>query len=578
MSAHGVPVPRETSTSAPVHLWVLAVTLAVTGTVTWILVTVAPPSFRVAAAWSLSSFAVLLSTAAAAVAFGQLRARELEQAVDDARADAEDMVRVATEDAHAEVGRARQRAADVQAKADMAVRAAQEQSLAESGRVARQVADAQAAAAADVHAFRAKVEAEVNRITEQVIPAVVERLGAGSSASTALAEIEPPASEWGRRVVRLVAEHLGRVERAKAAVLAACANAASRLQAQTTAMAAELRDMEDTADPPTLARLLEVDHHNAQLGRLADSIAVLTRARSGRRWARPIPMESILRGAISRINDYRRVQLHAPVEVAIVGYAAEGIIHLLAELIDNAAQFSPPTEQVHVYVEEAHTGVVVAIEDSGIGMRPRALARAEAAISAPAGDLSGVSGTRLGLAVVGQLARKHDLTVSYRPSARGGVGVVVMIPRQLVTEEARPGRGGPARRGELPAGSGAASRPATAVRVADDGAADSADAADDTVDGIADDTADGIVDDGAADEPFELARRQPGRTLAQVTERAAATAQPGGARTDPGAAFGAFQRAAADRTGDPAGDPAAEPDGDGQDPGQDNGKEPGARP
>ncbi|HVV21289.1 MAG TPA: ATP-binding protein, partial [Pseudonocardiaceae bacterium] len=341
-----------------------------------------------------------------------------------------------------------------------------------------------------------------------------------------------------KAVVAFLAEHMGRVERTKAAAMAACANAASRMQAQTTSMAAELRDMEDTADPATLSRLLEVDHHNAQLGRLADSIAVLTGARSGRRWAKPIPMESILRGAISRISDYRRVQLHAPVEVAIVGYAAEGVIHLLAELIDNAAQFSPPTEQVHVYVEEAHTGVVVAIEDSGVGMRPRALARAEAAISAPAGDLSGLSGTRLGLAVVGQLARKYDLRVSYRPSARGGIGVVVMIPRQLVTEAARPAPVFPARRGELVA-AGSSNGNGSSVLV-------EAEEPEDT-----------------DDQPFELARREPGRTLAQVAERAR-SAPPSKPRTDPGAAFGAFQRAKNDITEAADGDTKNEAEADGE--------------
>ncbi|HEX3591344.1 MAG TPA: ATP-binding protein [Pseudonocardiaceae bacterium] len=495
--------------------------LVVTGTVSWIVVVFAPPEYRAAAAWSLGSFALLLSAAAAAAAFGYARTRALETTVQNARAEADGMIRMATEDARAEVAHLRQRAGEIQAKADRAVRAAQDQSLADSARVGQQVAEAQAAAVAEVHALRAQADAEADLIAEQVIPALVERLQSGSSASTALAEIELPASDWGRRVVRFVAEHVGRVERAKVAALAACANAASRMQAQATSMAAELRDMEDTADPATLARLLEVDHHNAQLGRLADSIAVLTRARSGRRWARPIPMENVLRGAISRISDYRRVQLHAPVEVAILGYAAEGVIHLLAELIDNAAQFSPPTEQVHVYVEEAHTGVVVAIEDSGIGMRPRALARAEAAISAPIGDLSGVSGTRLGLAVVGQLARKHDLTVSYRPSARGGVGVVVMIPRHLVTGVPQLSPALPAVRGELVAGGGSEVRRSTAVLAPEDTLPD-------------------------PDQPFELAKRQPGRTLARVTERASTTPQPNTSRTDPGAAFGAFQRAAGD--------------------------------
>jgi signal transduction histidine kinase len=527
MSAHGVPADRESSVRSRLPLWTFVAALVVTGVMSWTVVVLAPPTFRTAAAWSLGVFAVLLSVAAAAAVHGYLLALELRADVEHAQADADEQVRVAAEQAQAEVAHVRHQTATLQSSAEAQVRAAYEQARADTSRLSQQIVDAQAAGAAEVRAIRAQIDTEVQTVADEVIPALVKRLESGSSSGTALADVEQPSSEWSRRVVRFVAEHIGRVERTKAAALAACANAASRMQAQSTSMAAELRDMEDTADPATLTRLLEVDHHNAQLGRLADSIAVLTGARSGRRWARPIPMESVLRGAISRISDYRRVQLHAPVEVAVVGYAAEGVIHLLAELIDNAAQFSPPTEQVHVYVEEAHTGVVVAIEDSGVGMRPRALARAEAAIAAPAGDLSSVSGTRLGLAVVGQLARKYGLMVSYRPSARGGIGVVVMIPRQLVTDEPRLNPVLPSRRGELVAAGSGALR-ATVVMDAGEDAEEAA-------------TEDAPTE---SDQPFELARRQPGQLLAQLGDRPSTTAKPSTTRTDPGAAFGAFQRAA----------------------------------
>lgn len=524
MSAHVSAIPESPRSREPG--WAFAGAIVVTGVACWIVVELAPPAFREVLAWFVSVFALLLSVATALAVSGHLAARAGSQAAAQAREDADAQVRAATEQAQAQAAHRERQAAEAQATAVAQVRSAREQVQHESVRHAQELADVRAAAAADVRALRDETDAEANRIVDEVFPTLADRLAAGASAATALAEVRQPASDWGGTVVRALAEHMGRVERAKAAALAACASAAGRMQAQTTSMAAELRDMEDTADSDTLARLLEVDHHNAQLGRLADSIAVLTGARSGRRWSRPISMESILRGAMSRISDYRRVQLHAPVEVAIVGYAAEGVIHLLAELIDNAAQFSPPTEQVHVYVEEAHAGVVVAIEDSGVGMMPRALARAEAAISAPAGDLSGVSGTRLGLAVVGQLARKYDLRVSYRPSARGGVGVVVMIPRQLVTEEPRLNPTLPARRGELVA---AAAVSGSAGRHGGNGSARPS-------------TDEPPV---ISDQPFELARRRPGQALAAQHAARESLPQPSRPRTDPGAAFGAFQRAKA---------------------------------
>ncbi|MFG1795070.1 ATP-binding protein [Nocardia sp. NPDC049149] len=229
-------------------------------------------------------------------------------------------------------------------------------------------------------------------------------------------------------------------ENRRSAAMAAFAGAAGRMQAMTTSMLAELREMEHRhADPKVLADLLQLDHRTAQAGRLADSIAVLSGARSGRRWAKPIAMESILRGAMGRVAGYQRVRLRAIAEIAIAGHAAEGVMHTLAELLDNACNFSPPTTEVHVYAAEVPAGVVLTIEDSGLVMSESALRRAEQAVSStgPNGrgqhssDLSSLSGTRLGLAVVGHLARKHGLTVSYRPSAIGGTAVVVVVPRDL---------------------------------------------------------------------------------------------------------------------------------------------------
>jgi signal transduction histidine kinase len=288
-----------------------------------------------------------------------------------------------------------------------------------------------------VHRLRTRLasqEADANQLIDASIPEFVRRFRAGDSLDTALAGLPGVTDDRQRAALRLLAEELSRDERGKAAALAACANAASRVQALTTSIMAELREMQDRADEDTLGDLLRLDHSTAQAGRLADSVAVLTGARSGRRWTKPIVMESILRGAVSRINAYQRVRLHSAVGVAVVGYAAEGIIHLLAELIDNATQFSPPSAEVHVYVEEGHAGVVVTVEDSGLGMRDRALVRAEQMLAAGASDLSGLAGTRLGLAVVGRLAGKYGLRVSFRPSSRGGTGVVVMIPRTLITE------------------------------------------------------------------------------------------------------------------------------------------------
>ncbi|HEX6470857.1 MAG TPA: ATP-binding protein [Streptosporangiaceae bacterium] len=277
------------------------------------------------------------------------------------------------------------------------------------------------------------MEASIARLADAV-PAVVHRVRDGASVETALAKEQEVPGVAGQRILWAVAQEIGQGERRRAAAMSACANAAGRVQALATSMLADLREMEERHDEEVLGDLLRLDHNTAQVGRLADSIAVLTGARSGRRWTKPIVMESILRGAVGRIGAYQRVRLHSTLNVAVVGYAAEGVMHALAELMDNAAKFSPPSEQVYVYAEDVHAGVVITIEDGGLAMSQSALRRAERAVSAEPLDLATLSGTRLGLAVVGCLARKHGLTVSFRPSARGGTGVIVMIPRMLITE------------------------------------------------------------------------------------------------------------------------------------------------
>ncbi|MFV0137806.1 ATP-binding protein [Streptomyces sp. HMX87] len=256
-------------------------------------------------------------------------------------------------------------------------------------------------------------------------------------------ERERLAQRHAEEVARLGAETdrvRARLDRATAerdAAVAATANAAARMQALATGMLADLRAMEERhSDEEVLTDLLHLDHRTAQAGRLADSVAVLAGARSGRRWARPIGMESILRGAMGRIAGYQRVRVHSTSETAVAGHAAEGVMHALAEILDNAANFSPPTAEVHVYVEEVPSGLIVSVEDSGLVMGEVQLRRAERAVSGEFAGLGGLSGTRLGLAVVGRLSRKYGLKVSFRPSARGGTGVLVLIPQDILSDPA----------------------------------------------------------------------------------------------------------------------------------------------
>ncbi|WP_235032046.1 ATP-binding protein [Actinacidiphila yanglinensis] len=380
----------------------------------------------VAAAGGLA--AVLLGTVAALAAS---RRRALRQVRSEAAELREDTARTLA--LHAEA--TRQAAAEL----DAARRSAREAEVrrrawAETETSLRAALRAQTARAAEL-------EDEAAQLAEATIPLAVERMREGESTGTVLAELPRPAGQVLRKLLDVTVRELGSSERNRAAGMAACASAAARVQALTTTMLADLRELEQRHDESVLDDLLRLDHCAAQTGRLADSVAVLSGSRSGRRWTRPIAMESVLRGAMGRIHAYRRVRLHTTGGAAVAGHAAEGVMHVLAELMDNACNFSPPSEEVHVYVQESHSGVVVTIEDAGHAMPEADLTRAERLVAgdpseAAADLLPGLSGTRIGLTVVGRLARKHGLRISFRPSSRGGTGVVVLIPPKLVTRAA----------------------------------------------------------------------------------------------------------------------------------------------
>ncbi|MFE3019826.1 ATP-binding protein [Streptomyces sp. NPDC059256] len=273
---------------------------------------------------------------------------------------------------------------------------------------------------------------DLDRLTTVTLPAAIDRLRGGASAGTALAELEHPNDARLRVILDSIVREFAFSERRAAAAQGASAKVLSRVQAKAVSMLADLRDMQDRHGEEVFGDLLKLDHNTSQLGLLTDRLALLMGGRASRAWNKPIGMESILRGAVGRIAAYQRVRLHSSSTAAVAGYAAEGVMHLLAELMDNAANFSPPIDEVHVYVEERTAGLVITIEDSGLKMADAAMRRAEEAVSGRGSDLATLQSTRLGLVVVGILAAKYGMSVSFRPSSRGGTGVVVLFPPQLL--------------------------------------------------------------------------------------------------------------------------------------------------
>ncbi|MGR4879797.1 sensor histidine kinase [Streptomyces sp. LARHCF249] len=291
-------------------------------------------------------------------------------------------------------------------------------------------------------------QTETVRLAEALLPDVVARLRKGEFPEDVLASLEdastyqpgltPAFRAAHHAVLRAVLDAVVAEEDLRDSAQRAFVNIARRVQAIVHQQAQELREMEDRhgQTPAVFGDLLRLDHGTALIGRLADSIAVLGGARPGRQWNKAVPLYSVLRGAMSRIIDYQRVELHSVSQVAVVGPAVEPLIHALAELLDNATRYSPPQTKVHLTAVDVNSGIAIEIEDGGLSMSEEARKRAERMLrQAQEGiDLTDLGETpRLGLAVVGRLAQAYDFRVSLRSSAYGGVRAVLVVPQGLIT-------------------------------------------------------------------------------------------------------------------------------------------------
>ncbi|HEY3872503.1 MAG TPA: ATP-binding protein [Actinocrinis sp.] len=287
-------------------------------------------------------------------------------------------------------------------------------------------------------------EAHTARLASEVLPEAIGRLLHGDSIEEVLAgtahdrALGPRSAQAHHAVVRSVLEAVKAEEDLRDSAQRAFVNVARRVQAIVHQQFQDLREMEERhgGSPDVFDDLLHIDHGTALIGRLADSLAVLGGSRPGRQWPQAVPLFNVLRGAMSRITDYQRVDLHSVAEVAVAGTAVEPLIHALAELLDNATRYSPPHTRVHLTAIEVQSGVAIEIEDGGVGLSDEGRARAERVLAqVSAGlDLADLGESpRLGLSVVGRLAQANRFQVSLRPSAYAGVRAVLVIPRDLIT-------------------------------------------------------------------------------------------------------------------------------------------------
>ncbi|MFE7880181.1 ATP-binding protein [Streptomyces sp. NPDC057417] len=220
-------------------------------------------------------------------------------------------------------------------------------------------------------------------------------------------------------------------------------NLARRLQSLVHREISLLDELEnEMEDPDLLKGLFHVDHLATRIRRHAENLAVLGGAVSRRQWSNPVDMTEVLRSAIAEVEQYSRVKLVPPIDGQLRGHAVADVIHLLAELVENATVFSAPHTQVLLRANLVTSGLAVEVEDRGLGMPVEEQTRMNALLADP--DQVNVARLladgRIGLFVVSQLARRHGITVRLQSNIYGGVQAVLVVPQALLgTEAGAPG-------------------------------------------------------------------------------------------------------------------------------------------
>jgi len=289
-----------------------------------------------------------------------------------------------------------------------------------------------------------RLNASVRDMAEERLPRVVDRLRRGEDVDV-LAESPPP----GASSIREVATIAGSFATVQGAAVAAAVdqarlrngvsqvflNISMRNQSLLHRQLKMLDSMERrTSDPTALAELFRLDHLTTRMRRHAEGLIILSGSTPGRGWREPVPVVDVLRAAVAEVEDYVRVDVVSESRDMVTGNAVNDIIHLIAELVENATVFSPPNTRIEVRADRVGTGLVAEIDDRGLGLSAQerdAINRRLA--SPPEFDLA--SSDQLGLFIVSRLAARHRIMVSLRESPYGGTTAIVRLPFAVIIRD-----------------------------------------------------------------------------------------------------------------------------------------------
>ncbi|MEV6164972.1 ATP-binding protein [Streptomyces sp. NPDC052052] len=212
-------------------------------------------------------------------------------------------------------------------------------------------------------------------------------------------------------------------------------NLARRLQSLVHREIQLLDELErEVEDPDLLKGLFHVDHLATRIRRHAENLAVLGGAVSRRQWSNPVSMTEVMRSAIAEVEQYPRVKLVPPIDGTLRGHAVADVIHLLAELVENATVFSAPHTQVLLRAQQVTAGLALEVEDRGLGMPGNEQKRMNALLADPDQvDMAHLlQDGRIGLFVVASLARRHGIAVRLQSNIYGGTQAVLVLPQSLL--------------------------------------------------------------------------------------------------------------------------------------------------
>jgi signal transduction histidine kinase len=303
----------------------------------------------------------------------------------------------------------------------------------------RSVRDVRNRCAAAEAGLRMRAEEEEHLVTNR-LPALAEAL------SHRPVEVpgprHPQVAGTHGRALDLFSESVQRAnargEKSAKSTLKSMMRAVQSLANEQQVAISSMQDRHD--DPDVLAGLMRIDHMNSQLGRRAQATAVLCGSWPGQQRSAS-SLTDVVRGATSRIRDYLRVSVPAEADIAVISRAVEPVVLAVAELLDNGARHSQPNTTVEVNFQQAHNGMVIMVDDAGVGMTVEELQRAARLLAGDGADDINRLGDppQIGFAVIGVLAKRYGFRVSVDTrSPYGGVRAVVFLPTELLTRVTKP--------------------------------------------------------------------------------------------------------------------------------------------